>query len=340
MVPAGDSRSVEDFFDLENFDAVNDIVKVPNADEPLKCKFSKTLPKLKAPLDMENEDKFWQARNLREQVKIYFTYLKWKKSKGKPVWWPTCLSFDRFHHVSHNTVRQNKLIVKAILEHFYLNPETHCEYPEMPEKKKTKKMSKQVYDEEEDVEEDVDAPDLNNSHNSGDKRKQPQQEVESEDEEVQDRIKNKGQLRKMRREAPLSQPSSSHSPSRSSCSPSRSSRSPSRSSHSQSRSPPPPEHPVSRTPSLTPPPPEHPASRTPSLTPPPPEHPASRTPSLTPPPPEHPAPQKSPSPDYLFKGRKSKRQIWKCNMCNKGFPTMRQRNSHQEDTFCKNYQHK
>ena len=171
-------------------------------------------------------------------------------------------------------------------------------------------MSKQVYDEEEDVEEDVDAPDLNNSHNSGDKRKQPQQEVESEDEEVQDRIKNKGQLRKMRREAPLSQPSSSHSPSRSSCSPSRSSRSPSRSSHSQSRSPPPPEHPV------------------------------SRTPSLTPPPPEHPAPQKSPSPDYLFKGRKSKRQIWKCNMCNKGFPTMRQRNSHQEDTFCKNYQHK
>ena len=142
MLPDGDRKSVEDFIQLENKDVVNDIWKVPTGVQPLKCHVNKMLPKLRAPLDMENQDKFWNAQVARKQVKEYFTYLKWKRSKGRPVWWPSSLSFDKFYHLPHNTIRQNKLILWAIFQHSNLNPSTHCEFPEMQEKKKKKQKTK------------------------------------------------------------------------------------------------------------------------------------------------------------------------------------------------------
>ena len=88
---------------------IKDIVKREPKSKTYKNTKEKILPKLKAPLDIENEDKWWTASKTREQMKIYFTTLKWKKSNGKPVWWPTSLSFEKFEHYSYATMRQNKL---------------------------------------------------------------------------------------------------------------------------------------------------------------------------------------------------------------------------------------
>ena len=121
---------------------IKDIVKREPKSKKYKNTKEKILPKLKAPLDIENEDKWWTASKMREQMKLYFTTLKWKKSNGKPVWWPTSLSFEKFEHYSYATMRQNKLILKSILEHFDLDPTVHCENPEMPVVKKKGKKAK------------------------------------------------------------------------------------------------------------------------------------------------------------------------------------------------------
>ena len=140
-------------------------------------------------------------------MKIYFNTLKWKKSNGKPVWWPTSLSFEKFEHYSYATMRQNKLILKSILEHFDLDPTVHCKNPEMPVVKKKGKTAKK----KDTINED-----------SGEKRKNAEQEgYEESDEEdgndVLENLKNKGILRMGRKRARNSSPSSSKS---TSCSPS------------------------------------------------------------------------------------------------------------------------
>ena len=220
----GDSESVEKYHNYEHKEDVNSIVKTPETDESLKMKTTRVLPKLKAPLDLENEDKFWKDKMVREQVSIYFKYLNWKRSKGKPGWWPKSLSFEKFQAISYNTLRQNKLILEAILNYHNLNPETHCEFPEMPpKKKKVDKRKPKTPREKEMTEERVDEPsgdddedisDLNNSHNSGRKRKRPDNEGEMSDEDqiVIDRLKNRGVLRKMHKPQ---EKSLSHSPSNS-----------------------------------------------------------------------------------------------------------------------------
>ena len=235
-VADGDKKSVEDFYEYENREDITNIVKAPKT-ENLKTSITRVLPKLKAPLDMENEDKFWRAKMVLEQVSTYFCCLNWKKSKGKPDWWPRCLTFEKFHAISYNTLRQNKLILKSILEHYNLNPETHCEFPEMPQKKKrvpkkspiTKKKQdkkRKVYKKkskisEKEQEEEEDDPamdgsgeeesDINNSQNSG--RNGDRSDEEEDSESGEDRIKNRGVLRNMH---PKKKPSPSGSSSSSS----------------------------------------------------------------------------------------------------------------------------
>ena len=168
MTVDGDIKIVEDFLNLEGMELVKNVIKMQGT-ETLKHHGSNFLPKLNAPLDHENEDKFWKDLLVREQVKAYFLVLKWKK--GKQLWWPSCLCYEKFIHVSHNTIRQNKLILKAILEYYNFDPVTHCEFPPLPEKNKRTRChtTKETMVEEEGmIDEQLD---LNNSKNIGKKRK-------------------------------------------------------------------------------------------------------------------------------------------------------------------------
>ena len=98
------------------------------------------LPKLRAPLDLEEDEKYWTDKSVKKQVKLYFNILKWKKSLGKPVWWPLTLSFDKYEHWSYAKMRLNKKILKATLEHY--DPESHCEDPPSPKPKVRKSKNK------------------------------------------------------------------------------------------------------------------------------------------------------------------------------------------------------
>ena len=148
------------------------------------------LPKLKAPLDLEEEEKYWTDKSVKEQVKIYFYILKWKKSLGKPVWWPLTLSFDKYEHWSYAKMRTNKKILKAILEHYGYDPEVHCEDPPSP-KPKVKKSKKKVQPEK----------------NSGNLQKENDFNNSMDDNQIRvdetldktDKVKNKGLLRSSKR---------------------------------------------------------------------------------------------------------------------------------------------
>ena len=62
-------------------------------------------------------------------------------------------------------MRQNKMILKAILEHFNLDPEVHCNRPEIPVQKKRKrnvKTRETLIGNDSEEEEDI-ADRLNNS---------------------------------------------------------------------------------------------------------------------------------------------------------------------------------
>ena len=98
----GDIKSVEDFLNLEDMELVKNVVKMQGT-ETLKHHGSNFLPKLKAPLDLEKEDKFWKDLLVREQVKTSFWFKSGRK-KGKPLWWPSCLCYEKFIHVSQNTI--------------------------------------------------------------------------------------------------------------------------------------------------------------------------------------------------------------------------------------------
>jgi len=166
----GEEDSVNELLNKPFVEEVKDIVKREPKSKKYKNTKEKILPKLKAPLDIENEDKWWTASKMREQMKLYFTTLKWKKSNGKPVWWPTSLSFEKFEHYSYATMRQNKLILKSILEHFDLDPTVHCKNPEMPVVKKKGKTAKKKDTINEDSDSEAVDADMNNSIDGGEKR--------------------------------------------------------------------------------------------------------------------------------------------------------------------------
>ena len=46
-------------------------------------KVENNLPKLKAPLDLEEEEKYWTDKSVKEQVKLYLSIIKWKKNPRK-----------------------------------------------------------------------------------------------------------------------------------------------------------------------------------------------------------------------------------------------------------------
>ena len=151
------------------------------------------LPKLKAPLDLEEDEKYWTDKSVKEQVKLYFNILKWKKSLGKPVWWPLTLSFDKYEHWSYAKMRTNKKILKAILEHYGYDPESHCEDPPSP-KPKVKKSKKKVQPEDnpDNIQKEND---LNNSMDDN----QRNNRIDDEIPEKTDKVKNKGILRSSKR---------------------------------------------------------------------------------------------------------------------------------------------
>ena len=74
----GDEESVNELLNSPSVEDVKSIVtKVLKTIENKNTK-EDTLPKLKAPLDLENEEKGWTSLKMRDQMKIYLTILKWK----------------------------------------------------------------------------------------------------------------------------------------------------------------------------------------------------------------------------------------------------------------------
>ena len=102
------------------------------------------------------------------------------------------------------------MILKAILEHFNLDPEVHCNRPEIPVQKKRKrnvKTRETLIGNDSEEEEDI-ADRLNNSMNDEGEKDHPEEdyserdgEEEEDEDSVQDKIKNKGLLRKKLRTA-------------------------------------------------------------------------------------------------------------------------------------------
>jgi hypothetical protein len=139
-VVEGDEDNVNDVLETDVVDQINQIMKKKKNDKEMKMvtTMKKGLPKLIAPLDLENEDRFWTDIQVKEQIKTYLLMLNWKRSNGKPLWWPKSLNFDKYKHYSYSTMRQNKLIIQSILMHFKLDPNEHCLHPVVSDKKQAK----------------------------------------------------------------------------------------------------------------------------------------------------------------------------------------------------------
>ena len=106
----GDGKNFDDVMAGGAFETIQDIMLSNKNSEVLEYK-SSILPKLMAPLDIENKDKWWTTAEIRGQVRLYFTILRWKKSCGKPNWWPKSLSFDKYHQYSYSSMRHLKIIL-------------------------------------------------------------------------------------------------------------------------------------------------------------------------------------------------------------------------------------
>ena len=71
-------------------------------------------------------------KEIKQAVKIYLTETGWKKSHGKPVWWPSkiYMGFLKYLNWSSTSMHHNKLILKAILEYKTLIQKTTASTPQ------------------------------------------------------------------------------------------------------------------------------------------------------------------------------------------------------------------
>ena len=122
------------------------ISKTRSKDEEFEYMTTKNqgLPWLKAPLDLINEHHQWTDIEVKQTVKIYLTEIGWKKSHGKPVWWPSNWDFLKYVNWSSTSMYHNKLILKAILEYKNIDPENHCFHPSIQEKQRKNKKPKET----------------------------------------------------------------------------------------------------------------------------------------------------------------------------------------------------